>query len=353
MLKIWKRISLALCLFCMGCQSSLGIGQQPVRQESPAEVLYATPMGHEALTGAEANAPQAIQEHSVPSPSLPPAASPSPSAASAEKQEPSAASLPAVTAPPAIPPVKKKPAAKQAAKGSKGVARKSGGTGAKSKGSSSLSELRVKYADSFIFSGSASKMQVALTFDDAPDTLYTPRVLDILRKNGVKATFFLVGNRAEKHPDMVRRIVREGHVIGNHSYGHALLKKLEWGQFVQEIERAEKVLAPLAGYKPRLVRPPYGAVNDAELAWLKTQGYVTVNWNVDPQDWKGVSGSEVLKRSLDAASPGAIILMHSATGQGGSLQGTVDALPGMIEALQAKGYKLVTLPELLGTNKAK
>ncbi len=216
-----------------------------------------------------------------------------------------------------------------------------------------MSELRRKYGDSFIFQGKADRKQVALTFDDAPDVTFTPKVLDILKQHKVKATFFVVGYRAVEHPEVVRRIVREGHVIGNHSYGHSLLKKLPSSKFVQEIQKSEQVLSPLAGYTPRLIRPPYGAVSDEELAWLKENGYLTVNWNVDPEDWRGHSKDVVLKRTLDTAGPGAIILMHSATGKGGSLQGTVDALPGIIEGLRSKGYDLVTLPELLETKKSK
>jgi peptidoglycan-N-acetylglucosamine deacetylase len=216
-----------------------------------------------------------------------------------------------------------------------------------------LSELRHKYSSSFIFQGSTDKRRIALTFDDAPDTVYTPQVLDILKKHRVKATFFIVGYRAVEHPEVVKRIVREGHVVGNHSYGHSQLKKLSQAKFIQEVEKTERVLAPLAGYTPRLIRPPYGALNDEELAWLSDQGYLTVNWNVDPEDWRGVAKEVVLKRSLDCAGPGSIILMHSATGTGGSLKGTIDALPDLIEGLRGKGYDLVTLPELLQSSKGK
>lgn len=289
---------------------------------------------------------------------MPSADSPVPSPSTAPEPVPSPAAS-------TVPPVKKpdKPAVKQENKTNDQTKTKTGGSKTQKKDSSknasqarsggSLTELRRKYADTFIFQGKSGKKQIALTFDDAPDTHYTPKVLEILRKNGVKATFFIVGQRAATYPDMVKRIIREGHVIGNHSYDHAQLKKLSQERFIRQIQQTEDVLTPLAGYTPRLVRPPYGAVNDAELAWLKEQGYLTVNWNVDPQDWKGVSGSEVLKCSMDGAAPGAIILMHSAIGQGGSLQGTIDALPGLIEGLQGKGYQLVTLPELLQTKKSK
>jgi polysaccharide deacetylase family sporulation protein PdaB len=313
-----------------------------VLDASPAPAEYYGPPAPPA-SGSPTPLPAAIPELT------PPAAEPSTGIAAAE------------ATPTPAPPVKKKDqpaAAKQAVqeknkKGNAKQAQKSDVAAKANNAGTSLSELRKKYSDSFIFHGPSASKQIALTFDDAPDTVYTPKVLDILKKNGVKATFFIIGNLAEKHPEIVRRIVREGHVIGNHSYGHAQLKKLSQAKFIQEIEKTEQVLLPLVGYTPHLMRPPYGAVNDEELAWLKENGYLTVNWNVDPQDWKGLPGKEVYDRAVATAVSGSIILMHSATGEGGSLQGTVEALPDIIETLRGKGYKLVTLPELLQTKKGK
>lgn len=338
-MKFWTVLCLATCiLFSSGCQGF----NKPEQAEQPPAPLALAPSPPGGFR------PHAQASPAAPSPLPIPSLEPSPTAS----PEPAPTVTPSQPPPPASqapkPPIRKKdkPAAKTAQGGQKQQA-------AAARGSSSLTELRRKYKDSFIFQGSTAKKQIALTFDDAPDDLYTPQVLEILRKNGVKATFFVLGSQAAEHPDMVRRIAREGHVVGNHSYGHAQLKKLSQEKFIDEIVKSEQVLKPLIGYTPRLVRPPYGAVNDEELAWLVEQGYLTVNWNVDPEDWKGKAGSEILQRSLDTAGPGSIILMHSATGPGGNLQGTVDALPGLIEALRGKGYELVTLPELLQTKKAK
>ena len=292
------------------------------------------------------------------SPTASPSPDPSPSANANLVEEPSIPPSPpakASAAPAAAKkasPKKDKPAGARKAEQAAGRSKAHSGSAGAAK-VHSLTELRQKYADSFIFRGSSTKQQIALTFDDAPDTLYTPQVLDILKKHNVKATFFVIGKLAEKHPDIVKRIAREGHVLGNHTYNHAQLKKLTMDKFIEDIEKSEAALSPLAGYTPRLIRPPYGAVSDDELAWLKDEGYLTVNWNVDPEDWRGVSGEQVLKRSMEAAKPGAIILMHCATGPDGSLQGTIDALPELISGLRAKGYELVTLPQLLETNKGK
>lgn len=292
------------------------------------------------------------------SPAPPASAAPSSAAASPAAESPAASPSPSAKASAApaaakkASPKKDKPAGAHKSEQAAGRSKAQSGNAGAAK-LNSLSELRQKYADSFIFRGSGAKQQIALTFDDAPDTRYTPQVLDILKKHNVKATFFVIGKLAEKHPDMVKRIVREGHVLGNHTYNHAQLKKLPMDKFIEDIEKSEAALSPLAGYTPRLIRPPYGAVTDDELAWLKEEGYLTVNWNIDPEDWRGVSGEQVLKRSMEGAKPGAIILMHCATGPDGSLQGTIDALPELISGLRAKGYELVTLPQLLETNKGK
>lgn len=352
-------LSAAILLICGGCLSR-SREQHPVIPMS--EIL---PSGFQALAEATPGSASPVDSgatllNSPPpvGPWMPPAPSPSLSPVL-----PTASPLPSPTeqAKPSTAPAaaKKSQAANKDTSPGARKAQQAAGQGKAQAGgagrakATTLSELRQKYADSFIFRGESGKKQIALTFDDAPDTHYTPIVLDILKKHNVKATFFAIGNLAEKHPEMVRRIVREGHVLGNHTYSHAQLKKLTMEKFIEDIEKSEAALSPLAGYAPRLIRPPYGAVNDDELAWLKDAGYITVNWNVDPEDWKGVSGEQVLKRSLEAAKPGAIILMHCATGPGGSLQGTVDALPELISGLRAKGYELVTLTQLLETNKGK
>lgn len=349
----WILINAAALLLCGGCFSrSQEHPVSPLSEALPSVfAAEATPPGLSTPAEASSAALQASLPPAVPMT----AASPSPSPATPPASPAAdAGSSPAPAAAKKSPAVKKdKPAgaarkSRQAA--GQGKAQAGGAGRAKA---TTMTELRQKYADSFIFRGNSSKKQIALTFDDAPDTRYTPMVLDILKKHNVKATFFAIGSQAEKHPEMVRRIVREGHVLGNHTYNHAQLKKLTMEKFIEDIEKSEAALSPLAGYAPRLIRPPYGAVNDDELAWLKDTGYLTVNWDIDPEDWRGVSGEQVLKRSMDAAKPGAIILMHCATGPGGSLQGTVDALPGLISGLRAKGYELVTLTQLLETNKGK
>lgn len=208
-------------------------------------------------------------------------------------------------------------------------------------------------SDIFVFHGRTNKKQVALTFDDAPDNQFTPQLLNILQRYRVKATFFVVGYRVAQYPEMLKRIARDGHVVGNHTYHHPQLNKLSSDRFQQEILRNEETIRPIVGYTPKLVRPPYGAITDQELHWLGERHYLVVNWNVDPEDWRGHGKDQIIARATERIHPGSIILLHSATGEGGDLSGTVEALPSIIERLRAEGYQLVTLPELLKVNKHK
>jgi peptidoglycan/xylan/chitin deacetylase (PgdA/CDA1 family) len=210
-----------------------------------------------------------------------------------------------------------------------------------------LAELAHKYPDVLRMRGSAKEKKAALTFDDGPDSRFTPKVLDVLKAAHVKATFFLIGTKANAQPELVRRIVREGHVVGNHSYSHANFPKLTPEQFHQQIEGAEHILQTLTGYAPKLIRPPYGAVNEQQLQWLADHHYLIVNWNVDSLDWKELSSDQVLSAIMQQTRPGSIILQHSGGGDNQDLSGTVLALPELIRRLQADGYQLVTIPELL------
>ncbi|WP_420330268.1 polysaccharide deacetylase family protein, partial [Paenibacillus contaminans] len=215
----------------------------------------------------------------------------------------------------------------------------------------SLSELAQMYPDTFKRYGPTNKRQVALTFDDAPDAKYTPQVLDVLKAHKVKATFFLVGHRATLHPELVKRMVREGHAIGNHSYNHPNFAKLSLESFTQQIEQTQNILKPLIGYSPRLIRPPYGEIKQEQLEWAAARHMMVVNWNVDSNDWKQLDADHVSANILTHAGPGAIVLQHSGGGVGQDLSGTVKALPGIIQKLRSYGLNLVTVPELLGIPK--
>lgn len=212
---------------------------------------------------------------------------------------------------------------------------------------SALSQLMSKYPDTFRTRGPREK-RIALTFDDVPDPRYTGIVLDVLKEHQVKATFFVVGNRAKKHPDLLRRMVEEGHAIGNHSYNHAQFSKLRLPEFIKQIERTNNILEAITGVRPTLIRPPYGDINEEQLQWARKHGYKVVNWNVDSLDWKGLGKDEVKQNVLGAVGPGAIVLQHAGGGAGTDLSGTIEALPEIITELRQQGYSFATVPDMLG-----
>lgn len=193
--------------------------------------------------------------------------------------------------------------------------------------------------------GKGPERLVALTFDDGPDRTYTPAVLDILRQKGVPATFFLVGKRIQEDPDVVWRIVNEGHLIGNHTYSHTRLLK-QGPELALELSRMEDALKPFGVSAHALFRPPYGAANPSLVTQASNLGYKIALWSVDSLDWRGLSSAEVTRNILGPVAPGSVILQHSAGGPGEDLSGSVAALPRVIDDLQAKGYRFVTLSEM-------
>ncbi|WP_019121856.1 polysaccharide deacetylase family protein [Brevibacillus massiliensis] len=215
----------------------------------------------------------------------------------------------------------------------------------------SLADLRAKYKSTFLLSGPSSKREVALTFDDAPDDRFTPQILDVLKQEGVRATFFVVGNRVEAHPEIVQRMINEGHVLGNHSYSHANLPKLSDADFQNEVVKTDQLIQSISGYKPTFIRPPYGNISERQIQWLASHHKVIVNWNVDSLDWKGLSAEQIRTNVLAQVRPGSIILQHAAGGVGEDLTGTVQALPEIINQLRNDNVKLVTVPELLSLPK--
>lgn len=205
-----------------------------------------------------------------------------------------------------------------------------------------------QYPDLYFLEALDYDQEVALTFDDGPDGVYTEQILDILKQYDVKATFFLLGSNIQRYPEVVKRIVAEGHAIGNHSYSHPDLRTLSKEDAYQaELSKTQQVFAELVSIKPAIYRPPYGAVTDEQILYFAEQGLLTINWSIDTFDWdKKQNSVEEMKQEkvFKYLHEGGIILMHSA---GGNRENTVKALPGIIEGLQNQGYQLKTIPELL------
>ena len=182
---------------------------------------------------------------------------------------------------------------------------------------------------------------VALTFDDGPGA-HTNRLLDMLDQREVKATFFVLGSQAQKQPGVLRRMQASGHHIGNHSWGHPDLTRLDAAQVQRELVNTNSVIQQATGQSPTLARPPYGAVNNDVLAQLAQAGLASVLWSVDTRDWADRDSQIVCHRAVTGARAGAIILMHDIHAT------SVDAVPCIIDGLTKQGYTLVTVPQLLG-----
>ena len=182
---------------------------------------------------------------------------------------------------------------------------------------------------------------VALTFDDGPGP-YTAELLDELRAADVRATFFVTGLNAAQRPDLVRLAAADGHTIGNHTWSHPRLPALGTAGIAAEIDRTTEALAA-AGVTTGLLRPPYGETGPAVAAVAAERGMAQVLWDVDTEDWRNRDVGVTTQRVLDGAHPGAIVLMHDIHPT------TVAAVPGIVDALRAEGYALVTVPELLGS----
>ncbi|MCZ8515569.1 polysaccharide deacetylase family protein [Paenibacillus filicis] len=188
---------------------------------------------------------------------------------------------------------------------------------------------------------------IALTFDDGPDPEDTPQILDLLRQYGAKATFFAVGNKVERFPDLLRREVAEGHEIANHTYSHKYFgKKVSSEQIRSEIQRAEKVIYAASGRTCHLFRPPGGFYNERLVQTVTDDGYTVVlwSWHQDTQDWNTPGVRRIVNKVVKNARNGDIVLFHDYV-EGKSQ--TVEALKEILPELKKRGFQFVTVSELL------
>lgn len=214
-------------------------------------------------------------------------------------------------------------------------------------------KLQKKYPNILALHGPPTENKVALTFDDGPDTHFTPQVLDMLKKHNVKATFFLIGARVKEHDEIVKRIHDEGHVIGNHTYWHPNLPKEELDRMDWEVTETENVIEDITGYKPRLFRSPYGALNEEMVETLGEMNNTIIGWNVDSLDWKQLGADVIADNVLSNVDLGSIILMHDGGDWSMDLTGTVEGLDKIISKLKEDNTNFVTVPELIGVPKEK
>jgi peptidoglycan-N-acetylglucosamine deacetylase len=192
--------------------------------------------------------------------------------------------------------------------------------------------------------GNTHLPEIALTFDDGPNPYYTPQVLAVLQHYRVKATFFDVGYLVSAYPDLVRQEYNQGNVVGDHSWSHPELTLLSASAILSQLASTSHAIQTALGVRPAFFRPPYGALNNIVLAQAKSLGLTTVLWNDSGRDWALPGVSQITYDILRLASYGSIILLHDG---GGYRAQTVAALPAIITTLEQRGFKFVTIQQLV------
>jgi peptidoglycan-N-acetylglucosamine deacetylase len=195
-----------------------------------------------------------------------------------------------------------------------------------------------------IWAGSKDKKNIALTFDDGPNSKYTPQILKILAQNDIHATFFLIGQHAHRYPELVKQIKLAGHEIGNHTYSHVQLTKVPSTRIKLEVEKTRDIVFNITGKNTYLFRPPWGIFDNRSLAELAMRKFDAVLWSVDSRDWSRPGVNMIKKNVLSTVRNGSIVLCHDDHDQ------IVAALPDIIKSLKEQGYQFVTVPELMAAS---
>ncbi|MEH7082369.1 polysaccharide deacetylase family protein [Neobacillus drentensis] len=190
-----------------------------------------------------------------------------------------------------------------------------------------------------------SRKAVAITFDDGPNPIYTPQVLEIFSESVGKATFFMIGEQMKKNPEVVKQVAALGHEIGNHTFTHPKLSLLSIAECLEEIEQNEKLIEELAGQKPVVFRPPYFDYNQDTVSLLNQKGYPMIGAiNLEARDWEQPGVMHILEKSRERIQNGSILIFHD--GYGDRSQ-TIEAVRKLVSELTSQGYQLVTVSELL------
>lgn len=211
-----------------------------------------------------------------------------------------------------------------------------------------------EFAGTYFLEGPGDRKEIAFTYDDGP-SLDTPALLDLLKKENVKVTFFWQGSQIEQFPETVRRALAEGHTLANHSYNHPDLSKLEdggvWWQ--DQLEKTQQAYQKVVGFQPAMMRPPYGFLNDSQIKSLQGKGMKAILWSVDSADWFHTHQNKMDELASNAIEnvirqyihPEAIVLMHDSGGRG--RKPTILATSRLIPELKKQGYQFTTVDKLL------
>jgi peptidoglycan/xylan/chitin deacetylase (PgdA/CDA1 family) len=202
-----------------------------------------------------------------------------------------------------------------------------------------------------VFRVNRTEKVVALTFDDGPSPVWTPKILDELRKADIKATFFMLGEHVAKYPEIARRVAQEGHEIGNHTYDHHVLLYYTLEELEKEIKDTERIIQKATGKTTIYFRPPKAWLTLQEKKKIEELGYRVILWSLNSKDWVTFDDKYIVKYLAGHIHPGDIILFHDSGGvfsaEGGDRHETVRTIPQLVDKLHRMGYKLVTISELL------
>ncbi|MFZ5949643.1 MAG: polysaccharide deacetylase family protein, partial [Candidatus Rifleibacteriota bacterium] len=187
----------------------------------------------------------------------------------------------------------------------------------------------------------AKDRYIALTFDDGPHSTHTPEILEILRKNQARATFFVLGTRAEAYPDLIAQMTRQGHAVGNHTWSHKSLAKSSASEAIDSLKRTSDLISGLTGKPCMIVRPPFGHTSQRVKKLIHEQGWHEVMWDSDSRDWENKNPDRILYRVMKTIAPGSIVLFHDIH------PGAAGMLQTLINACKSNGYRFITIPELI------
>ncbi len=193
--------------------------------------------------------------------------------------------------------------------------------------------------------------KIALTFDDGPSPVWTPLILDELKKAGIKATFFMIGHHVKKYPQVARRVAQEGHLIANHGYAHSVLVYYTPEELEEEIKYSEHIIREITGQKTKYFRPPKAWLGAREKKAVKAIGYEVILWSLNSKDWVTFDDKYIVRYILRHVKNGDILLFHDSGGvfraEGGDRSETVSTIPLLAEKLKEQGFEFVTVEELL------
>jgi polysaccharide deacetylase family sporulation protein PdaB len=199
---------------------------------------------------------------------------------------------------------------------------------------------------SIVWEVNTKEKMIALTFDDGPDPRYTQPILKLLEKYQAKATFFVIGSKAERNSALINEMIQNGHEIGNHTYRHPKVHTISLFQLQREIREADDIIHAITGIYPSLFRPPGGVYDEkvVEAAKFGNQIVVMWSWKQDTKDWRNPGTQKIIDKVCKNARPGNIVLFHDA---GGNRTQTVQAVEGILDKLTKEGYTFVTVSQLL------